>query len=97
MIDEYGALLPHSQGQCAVANKVIGPGTLSADYVCKGQMKGKGALDYKWLDPEHAKGTVHFVGTLLLGSETQSIEWTTEATSVFKSADCGEVKPVILP
>ncbi len=97
MIDKYGALLPHSRGQCTIVNKVVAPGTVSADYVCTGTMSGKGALESKWSDSEHSKGSIHFVGTIQAGLESQPIEWTTETTTVFKSADCGGIKPPSLP
>lgn len=97
MIDKYGALLPQSRGQCTIANKVIMPGSISADYMCSGMMSGKGDLKSIWSDTEHEKGTLHFLGTFQVGSEAQPIEWTTESTSVFKSADCGSVKPPVLP
>jgi hypothetical protein len=97
MIDKYGALLPQSRGQCSIANKVILPGSISADYVCQGIMTGKGALKSTWSDTEHEMGTLHFTGTFQVGAEAQPVEWTTESTSVFKSADCGSVKPAALP
>lgn len=97
MIDKFGALLPHSRGQCTISNKVIAPGTVSADYVCSGSMSGKGALQSTWSDNEHEKGSIHFVGTMQVGSESQPIEWTTESTTVFKSADCGGIKPAAMP
>ncbi|MDR3734263.1 MAG: DUF3617 family protein [Acidobacteriaceae bacterium] len=97
MIDEYGALLPHSRGQCTIANKIIATNRVSADYVCKGTMSGLGTLESKWSDSEHEKGAIHFVGTVKVGAESQAIEWTTVTTTVFKSADCGEMKPQSLP
>lgn len=97
MIDKYGALLPQSRGQCTIANKVLEPGSVSADWVCTGVMNGKGALESKWSDPEHATNKVHFVGTFMVGSEPQPIEWTTESTYTFKSTSCGGVKPLALP
>jgi hypothetical protein len=60
-------------------------------------MSGKGALKSTWSDTEHETGTLHFAGTFQVGSEAQPIEWTTESTSVFKSADCGSVQPPALP
>lgn len=97
MIDKYGALLPQSRGQCRIANKLMRPGGMTADWVCTGKMSGKGALESTWSDLEHARGKVHFIGTFLERSERRPIEWTTESTSVFKSADCGSVKPLPLP
>ncbi len=97
MIDQWGALLPQSRGNCRIENKVDIPGGMTADWVCTGKMSGQGALKYTWPDLEHAKGTVHFVGSLLDGTETRPIEWTTEETAAFKSAYCGAVKPPPLP
>ena len=97
MIDKYGALLPQSRGQCTIANKVMKPGGMTADWVCTGTMRGKGALESTWSDLEHATGRVHFVGTILVGSERKPIEWTNESVSVFKSSDCAGVKPSPLP
>jgi hypothetical protein len=97
MIDKYGALLPHSHGQCTVANQVIVHNSVFADYVCTGTMSGRGSLESTWSDTEHAKGSIHFVGTINAGSESQAIEWTTVTRTVFKSADCGETKPQSLP
>jgi hypothetical protein len=93
MIDKYGALLPQSRGQCSLSNKVLNPGSVTADYVCTGTMNGKGDVVSKWSDVEHSKSSVHFVGTLRVGPDELPIEWTTESIAVFKSANCGSVKP----
>lgn len=97
MIDKYAALLPQSRGQCTLTNKVINPGAITADYVCNGIMSGKGDLVSTWPDPRHSKSSVHFVGTIRVGAVEQPVEWTTESTAVFKSEDCGAVKPPSLP
>ena len=96
MIDKYGALLPQSRGECSLSNKILNPGSITADYVCTGTMNGKGDLVSTWVDSEHSKSSVHFVGTLRAGSTEQPIEWTTESVAVFKSANCGTVKPPAL-
>jgi hypothetical protein len=93
MIDDYGALLPQSRGSCTIENRVMTAGKLTGNYVCSGLMTGKGQLESTWLDADHVTGKVHFVGTFLVGSEQQPIEWTTETTSTFKSSSCGFVKP----
>ncbi len=97
MIDKYGALLPQSRGRCSIANKVMKPGGMTADYVCLGAMTGRGALESIWTDSEHSKSKVHFVGTVQVGPERRPIEWTTESTAVFKSASCGNIAPPQLP
>ncbi len=97
MIDKWGALLPQSRGQCHIEDKVMHPGGSTASWVCSGRMKGKGELDTQWIDMEHSTGTLHFTGTIQVGSEVKPVEWTTTSTSSFKSADCGSVKPEALP
>ena len=97
MIDEDGALLPQSRGQCSIVNKVIKPGSVTGDYVCRGVMTGKGAIEEVWIDDGHAKGSVHFTGQFQVGPDLQPIEWTTESNSAFKSTDCGSVKPLAPP
>jgi hypothetical protein len=49
------------------------------------------------IDSDHAKGEVHFVGSIQAGPKAMPIEWTTQSSSVFKSADCGDVKPLPMP
>lgn len=95
MIEQMGALLPQSHGQCTLENKHIEPGQVTADYVCSGLMTGRGALKSVWSDPNHMTGTVHFTGSLRVGPDEQPIEWTTESHAVFKSIDCGSVKPLV--
>ena len=97
MIDQYGFLLPQSRGQCSIENKQVVPGRITADYVCNGRMTGKGALTSEWSDPDHVTGTIHFAGTLLVGDETEAVEWTTESKAEFKSSDCGAVRPATPP
>jgi len=97
MIDRYGAPVPSSRNDCQLANVQKGEHSMTADLVCSGRMTGKGDLHSEWPDSEHAKGGVHFTGTVQGRSGSMPIEWTSSSTSVFKSADCGDVKPVPIP
>lgn len=97
MIDEYGALLPQSHGACRIENKSLELGRMTADWVCSGRITGRGPLESVWLDLQHSRSTVHFQGTFRMGEEDKPVEWTTESTASFKSADCGAVKPPSLP
>jgi Protein of unknown function (DUF3617) len=98
MIDKYGAPLPQSQaGDCSYANVNKTDHGMTADLMCTGRMTGKGTIETSWSDPEHAKSTAHFTGTVVGRNGTVPLEWTRESTSVFKSADCGDVKPVPMP
>jgi hypothetical protein len=90
-IDKYGAV-PQSRG-CQMTNIVKKSDGMTADMVCTGPMSGKGTLEAHAIDDEHSKAKVHFVGSLQAGPNTMPVEWTLESSSVFKSADCGNVKP----
>jgi Protein of unknown function (DUF3617) len=87
MVDA-GALFPQSRGECHIQNKVVKPGSLTANYLCTGKMKGMGNLESTFPDLEHVNGTIHFLGTLEMGQKPQPIEWTTTSTAVFKTAQC---------
>lgn len=96
MIDNYGALLPQSHGECRIENKVMRLGGITANWVCAGKITGKGDLETNWTDLEHATGKLHFSGIFKGGTDTFPIEWTTESSSVFKSENCGATKPPVI-
>lgn len=98
MIDKYGGNIPETRGACQVSNVAMKPGGMTADVVCTGQMNGKATVVSTWADEEHASSTMHFTGEMSMGpGGAKPVEWTTKSTSVFKSADCGSVKPVAVP
>jgi len=86
---DAGALLPQSRGECHIQNKVAKPGSVTANYLCTGKMKGMGNLESTFPDLEHVTGSIHFLGTLDVNAHPQPIEWTTTSNAVFKSAQCG--------
>lgn len=96
MIDKYGAPLPQSR-DCHVENLVKSADGMKADWVCTGRMLGKGTLESVRTEPDHAKGHIHFAGTMVTSSGSKPVEFTIESTSVFKSSDCGDVKPLPMP
>jgi hypothetical protein len=93
-IDKYGTEMPQTRGDCQVTNVVMKPGGMTADMACTGQMTGKGTMQASWTDDEHATSKVHFLGSMQMGPNSKPVEWTSTSTSVFKSADCGSVKPI---
>jgi len=95
-IDKFGAPLPQNR-QCQATNVVLNATSMTADWVCTGPMAGKGTIESSWPDGEHAKGKMHFTGTMGGGEGAIPVEFTTESVSVYKGADCGSVKPVPLP
>ena len=98
IIDKYGAPPPQSRaGDCLVTNVQKSDHGMTGNMVCTGRMTGSGTIESSWSDPEHATGKVHFTGTVQGRNGTMPVEWSTESTSVFKSADCGSVQPLPIP
>jgi hypothetical protein len=98
MIEKYGGNIPETRGNCQLSNVVMKPSGMTADLVCTGQMNGKATIATTWTDEEHASSTVHFTGEMSMGpGGAKPVEWTVKASSVFKSADCGSVKPIAMP
>lgn len=98
MIDKLGAPMPQNRNsQCQVTNVKMKPGGMSGDWVCTGMMAGKGPIEGSWTDPEHTKVKVHFIGSMRMGPNAIPVEYTTVVNSVYKGADCGSVKPVVMP
>jgi len=94
MIDKYGAPIPQSRGGCTTSNIQLKPNGMTADWTCTGMMAGKGTLVGTWTDADHSTSTVHFVGSMQMGPNTMPVEYTISATSAYKGADCGSVKPM---
>jgi hypothetical protein len=95
-LDKYHAIVGLNgpqQHDCQITNIVPTANGMTGEMVCTGRMTGKGTVQSSWSDSEHASGTIHFTGTVQMGPNTKPIEWTNKITSVFKSADCGSVKP----
>ncbi len=96
MIDKYGAPLPQSR-DCHVENLVKSADGMKADWVCTGRMFGKGTLESTRTEEDHARGHIHFAGTMVTSSGSKPVEFSIESASVFKSSDCGDVKPLPMP
>ena len=97
MIEKYGAPFPQTRGDCKVTNLQKSDHGMTADLVCTGRVSGKGSLQSSWDDSEHAKGTLHFTGSMQGASGTIPLEWTSQSSSVYKGADCGSVQPPPIP
>lgn len=91
LIDGFGAPLPKLSGDCRVTRLDKKANSVSADMVCTGATVGKATMQSTWT-ADHATGSIHFVGTV-----PRPTEWTSNSTSVFKSADCGSVQPFPVP
>jgi Protein of unknown function (DUF3617) len=97
MIDRFGAPMPQNRAGCQISNVQKTPNSVSADWVCNGNMVGKGSIESHWSDNGTATGKVHFVGTMQMGPNPTPVEWTSQSTSVYKGPDCGSVQPPPLP
>ncbi len=97
MIDKYGTTPPQSQAECKLTNISKKDHGMTGDWNCTGRMAGKGTVEATWTDPDHSTSKVHFVGSMQMGPNATPVEYTIEASSVFKGADCGSVKPIEMP
>jgi hypothetical protein len=97
MIDKYGAPMPTSRGDCQITNVSLHEAGMTASMVCTGRTSGTGTVESSWSEPDHAKGKVHFIGTMQMGPNSRPIEWTSESVSVYKGPDCGSVQPAPMP
>ena len=90
LIDKYGAPLPQIK-DCKVTSFNRKANSVTADLVCSGATTGKATMESTWT-ADHATGSIHVVTTA-----PRATEWTSNSTSVFKSADCGSVQPYPMP
>lgn len=94
MIDKYGAPVPESRGGCQVSNVQMKSNSMTADWNCTGMMAGKGTVESSWSNSDHATTTIHFSGSMQMGPNPTPVEYTIVASSTYKGADCGNVKPM---
>jgi len=93
MIDKYGVILPPSLRDCELSNVVQPADGFHADMSCKGSYNGVGSIESTWTDEDHVVGKVRFVSRTGEAGNGRQMTWTQESTAVFKSSDCGNVKP----
>jgi hypothetical protein len=96
-IDKFGTVPPQIGHQCQLTDLNITASGMTANLTCSGQMNGSGTVTASWADSSHSTGKVHFAGTMQMGPNSAPVEWITEWSSVYKSADCGSVKPAPMP
>jgi hypothetical protein len=97
MIDRYGGPTPQMRGDCHMSNLNKTADSMSADWVCTGQMAGKGTVQSTWTADGKSTSKVHFAGTMQMGPRSTPVEWTMDSTSAYKGSDCGSVKPIQVP
>jgi len=93
-IDEYNGPKPEAQGgSCQITNIQKRAGGMTAEMSCGPPMKGRGTVEMRWTDSGHSQGKVHFTGSMHVGQNLKTIEWTIDSESTYKGPDCGSVKP----
>lgn len=97
IVDNYGVILPPSLKDCDLSNVQQTAGSFKADMTCKGTYNGFGSVESTWTDPDHAVGKIRFVSKTRETTNARALTWVQESTAVFKSSDCGLVKPRRLP
>jgi hypothetical protein len=97
LIDKYGVILPPSLRDCELSNVVQAADNFHADMICKGSYNGVGSIESTWTDEDHVAGKVRFVSRTGEAGKGRQMSWSQESTAVFKSSDCGDVKPRKIP
>lgn len=92
-IQKYNGPKPEAHGGCQISNIQKQDGGMTAEISCGAPMTGSGTVKTKWVDSGHSKSKIHFTGSMRVGPDTKTVEWTIDSESIFKSSDCGSVKP----
>lgn len=91
-IDKYNGPKPEaSGGSCQITNIQKRENGVTADMTCGPPMAGKGTVETRWTDSRHSKSTVHFTGSMHVGQNLKTVEWTIDSDSTYKGPDCGNV------
>jgi hypothetical protein len=93
IVDKFGVILPPSLRDCELSNVVQAADSFHADMTCKGSYNGVGSVESTWTDDDHVSGKVRFVSRAGEAGNGRQMTWSQESTAVFKSSDCGNVKP----
>jgi len=97
MIENYGVILPPSLKGCELYNVQQTADSFKADMSCKGGYNGVGSVESTWKDPDHVVGKIRFVSKTGDTDDSRAMAWVETASAVFKSSDCGNVKPRPMP
>jgi hypothetical protein len=97
LVDNYGVILPPSLKDCELSKVVKTANSFKADMSCKGGYNGFGSVESTWTDADHVVGKIRFVSRTKESKEGREMMWTQESSAVFKSAECGSVKPRKVP
>jgi hypothetical protein len=96
MIDKYGGPNPSPQrGDCQLTDVSMSPNGMKAKISCTGQTTAAGTVESTWTAEGTGKTTVHITGAM--GPSARPMDITMQANSVYKGADCGDIKPMPMP
>lgn len=96
MIDKYGGPPPQTRGDCQMSNVATTLTGMTGTLTCTGAMSGTATVNATWSDSGTSQTKVHFTGSMKMGPQSTPVEWTMQATSTYKSSDCGGAKPVVV-
>jgi len=100
MIDRYGGAAPappNRNADCKITDISIQSSGMTAKINCTGQMTANGTVESTFVDANTTKTKMHMTGTMQRGSNSMPVDMTMQSSSVYKSADCGSVRPMPLP
>jgi len=92
-IDKYNGPKPEANRGCQISNVQKHGSGMTAEIACGAPMKGNGTVKSTWVDSGHSKSKVHFTGSMNVGNQVKTIEWTLDSQSSYKGPDCGSVQP----
>jgi hypothetical protein len=93
-IDKYNGPKPEaSGGSCKITDIRKQESGLTAAMSCGPPMAGKGTVETRWVDSGHSRSKIHFTGSMQVGKNLKTIEWTIDTESIYKGPNCGAVKP----
>ena len=93
-IDKYNGPKPEAHGgSCQISDIQKRVSGMTAEISCGPPMTGKGTVETRWINSGHSKSKIHFTGSMHVGQNLKTIEWTVDSDSIYKGADCGSVKP----
>ena len=98
MIDKYGGPYSNPQrGDCQASNISLKDSGMTATITCTGQVTATGTVETAFVDANTTQTKVHMTGTMQMGPNSRPIDMTIQSKSVYKGADCGSVKPMVMP
>lgn len=94
MIDKYGGPTNSPpNGNCQMTNVSLTATGMTANMVCTGRTSMTGTVQTTFVDANTTKTAIQM--TMVMGPNTMNMNM--NATSVYKGADCGSVKPMEMP